>query len=51
MEHTSMTENQYFYKYHSGAPSDEDYCRALKELLFKVEKNCIKYKVDFTNSL
>ena len=46
MEHTSMTENQYFYKYHSGAPSDEDYCRALKELLFKVEKNCIKYKVD-----
>ena len=36
MEHTSMTKEEY-YKYHSGAPSAEEYSKASKEILNRIE--------------
>lgn len=36
MQHTSMTPDQEFYKYHSGAPSQDDYLKAVGELLERV---------------
>ncbi len=36
MQHTSMTPDQEFYKYHSGAPSQDDYLKAVGELLDRV---------------
>ncbi|MEJ6981618.1 transketolase C-terminal domain-containing protein [Pedobacter sp. P351] len=32
MEHTSMQKNEEYYRYHSGAPSPEDYVKAANEL-------------------
>ena len=32
MEHTAMSEGEWMYRFHSGAPSDDDYQRALDEL-------------------
>ncbi len=37
MEHTSMAPKQEYYKYHSGAPSPEDYLIAKKELQKSIE--------------
>ncbi|MDC0631272.1 hypothetical protein OAO69_00460 [Flavobacteriaceae bacterium] len=36
MEHTSMVKNQEYYKYHSGAPSAEEYKIASEEILEKI---------------
>lgn len=36
MEHTSMDKNQEYYKYHSGAPSAEEYKIASEEILEKI---------------
>jgi transketolase len=33
MEHTAMTEDDRFYRFHSGAPDDDSYSRALAELV------------------
>ena len=33
MEHTAMTEADRFYRFHSGAPDDDSYTRALAELV------------------
>lgn len=33
MEHTAMPQTQEYYRYHSGAPTPEDYCKASQELL------------------
>lgn len=38
MEHTSMDKNQEYYKYHSGAPSAEEYKNAADEILEKIIK-------------
>ena len=38
MEHTSMDKNQEYYKYHSGAPSAEEYKNASDEILEKIMK-------------
>ena len=38
MEHTSMDKNQEYYKYHSGAPSAEEYKNAADEILEKIMK-------------
>ena len=33
MQHTSMTEGERFYRFHSGAPDDESYAQAATELI------------------
>ncbi len=33
MEHSSMPDGEWLYRYHSGAPSNEDYDKATRELL------------------
>jgi len=38
MEATAMGDDQEFYKYHSGAPSSEEYEKAFNELLTKTNK-------------
>jgi transketolase len=37
MEHTSLAEGEWLYRFHSGAPSEADYERALAELLGRVD--------------
>ncbi len=36
MEHTSMADNQEYYKYHSGAPSTKEYELASREILKRI---------------
>jgi len=36
MEHTAMTDDQFFYRYHSGAPSTDDYHRGADEIWDRV---------------
>jgi transketolase len=38
MEHTAMAPDQEYYRFHSGAPSPEDYRRAAVELLEKIAR-------------
>ena len=47
MEHTSMTEKEEYYKYHSGAPSAEEYSKASKEILNRIEilSNSLKLQI------
>ena len=46
MEHTSMTEKEEYYKYHSGAPSAEEYSKA-SEILNRIEilSNSLKLQI------
>jgi transketolase len=38
MEHTSMSKTDVFYKFHSGAPSSENYLKAVQELIGNARK-------------
>ena len=40
MEHTAMEKDQVFYKYHSGAPSKEDYLKGADEIWDRVVDGC-----------
>lgn len=40
MEHTAMAPDQEYYRYHSGAPTPEDYRRAADELLADIQSRC-----------
>ncbi len=44
MEHTkNLNDGQHYYQYHSGAPSDEDYRAAVKELREKIDSKFGKF--------
>ncbi len=45
MEHTSMPDNQPYYRYHSGAPSADDYQCATHELLAKIDKLSVAARI------
>lgn len=40
MEHTAMDEDEVYYRFHSGAPSPEDYRVAATELLDDISRRC-----------
>jgi transketolase len=42
MEHTSMPPGEEYYRFHSGAPSPEDYSRAAKELLDDIHAKALE---------
>lgn len=46
MEHTAMAPDQEYYRFHSGAPSPEDYRRAAVELLEKIDAAAAKLGLD-----
>ena len=46
MEHTSMGDGEAYYKYHSGAPSGEEYCLAVEEILNGIEKQVSDLKAE-----
>lgn len=39
MEHTSMSPDELYYKYHSGAPTEREYLDAVEELLGRIERD------------
>jgi transketolase len=43
MEHTAMSPNEEYYRFHSGAPSPADYARAASELLADIAVKCKKF--------
>lgn len=45
MEHTSMTASQEYYRFHSGAPSQDDYEKAAAEILHSVASIAAKLNV------
>lgn len=55
MEHTAMDKDEVYYRFHSGAPSPDDYRAAATELLEDISRRCAAagvpapevYKVDF----
>lgn len=49
MEHTAMSSDQVFYKYHSGAPSVEEYKRACSELYAEIDKLASGNSIDISN--
>lgn len=42
MEHTAMEDSEVYYRYHSGAPSPEEYQKAADELLADIALRCDK---------
>ena len=46
MEHTSIDSDVEFYKFHSGAPSDEAYVRAARELIDSANTKLTALRVD-----
>jgi transketolase len=49
MEHTSMKPEQEFYKYHSGAPGQDDYKSAIQELVTDINEKASILKLKIPN--
>ncbi|MDA9030962.1 transketolase [Candidatus Pseudothioglobus singularis] len=49
MEHTSMKPEQEFYKYHSGAPGQDDYKSAIQELVTDINEKAFILKLKIPN--
>lgn len=47
MEHTAMGQNDIYYKYHSGAPTPDEYIKAAEELTADIRKRCLELEVPF----
>jgi len=51
MEHTSMKPEQEFYKYHSGAPGQDDYKSARQELVADINEKASVLKLKIPNPI
>ena len=46
MEHTSMKKKQEYYKYHSGAPSAQEYAKGANEILKRIQELSLTLKIE-----